>query len=84
MQRHPLRREILATHLTNMLVNRVGATFVHRQMEETDARPADIVRACLLARDVFGLTGLWERIDALDNRVDDAVQARMFGALAGC
>jgi glutamate dehydrogenase len=82
MQRHPLRREILATHLTNMLVNRVGATFVHHQMEETDARPADIVRACLLARDVFGLTGLWERIDALDNRVEDAVQARMFGDLA--
>jgi len=81
MQRHPLRREILATHLTNMLVNRIGATFVHHQMEETDARPADIVRACLLARDVFGLTGLWERIDALDNRVDDAVQARMFGDL---
>ncbi|WP_066738511.1 NAD-glutamate dehydrogenase [Cupriavidus sp. D384] len=81
MQRHPLRREILATHLTNMLVNRIGATFVHRLMEETDARPADIVRACLLARDVFGLTALWERIDALDNRVDDAIQARMFGAL---
>ncbi|WP_244787208.1 NAD-glutamate dehydrogenase [Cupriavidus pauculus] len=81
MQRHPLRREILATHLTNLLVNRVGATFVHHLMEETDARPADIVRACLLARDVFGLTTLWERIDALDNRVDDAVQARMFGAL---
>ena len=81
MQRHPLRREILATHLTNMLVNRIGATFVHHLMEETDARPADIVRACLLARDVFGLTELWERIDALDNRVDDAVQARMFGAL---
>ncbi|MGO4302514.1 NAD-glutamate dehydrogenase [Cupriavidus sp. RAF12] len=81
MQRHPLRREILATHLTNMLVNRIGATFVHHLMEETDGRPADIVRACLLARDVFGLTALWERIDALDNRVEDAVQARMFGAL---
>jgi len=79
MQRHPLRREILATHLTNMLVNRIGATFVHRMMEETDAVPADIVRACLIARDVFGLTTLWQEIDALDNRVDDAVQARMFG-----
>ncbi|WP_354684865.1 NAD-glutamate dehydrogenase [Cupriavidus necator] len=82
MQRHPLRREILATHLTNMLANRIGATFVHRIMEETDARPADIVRACLIARDVFGLTELWQQIDALDNRVPDAEQARMFGAVA--
>ncbi|NYH98678.1 NAD-glutamate dehydrogenase [Cupriavidus plantarum] len=81
MERHPLRREILATHLTNMLVNRIGATFVHRLMEETDARPAEILRACMLARDVFGLTALWRQIDALDNRVDDAVQARMFRAL---
>ncbi|MEC3765379.1 NAD-glutamate dehydrogenase [Cupriavidus sp. SS-3] len=82
MQRHPLRREILSTHLTNMLVNRIGATFVHRIMEETDARPADIVRACLIARDVFGLTALWQEIDALDNRVADAEQARMFGSVA--
>ena len=82
MTRHPLRREILATHLTNLLVNRIGATFVHRLMEETDARPADIVRACLHARDVFGLSDLWARIDKLDNHVDDAVQARMFGALS--
>lgn len=81
MQRHPLRREILATHLTNMLVNRIGATFVHRMMEETDASPADIVRACLIARDVFGLTALWESIDALDNRVADVEQARMFGSV---
>ncbi|CAG9172644.1 NAD-specific glutamate dehydrogenase [Cupriavidus laharis] len=81
MQRHPLRREILATHLTNLLVNRIGATFVHRMMEETDARPADIVRACLIARDVFGLTTLWQDIDALDNRVADAEQARMFSAV---
>jgi glutamate dehydrogenase len=82
MHRHPLRREILSTHLTNMLVNRIGATFVHRIMEETDARPADIVRACLIARDVFGLTALWQEIDALDNRVPDAEQARMFGEVA--
>jgi len=81
MQRHPLRREILSTHLTNMLVNRIGATFVHRLMEESDAKPADIVRACVIARDVFGLTALWEAVDALDNKVADAVQARMFGGL---
>jgi glutamate dehydrogenase len=82
MQRHPLRREILATHLTNALVNRVGCTFVHRLMEETDAYPSDIVRACIMARDVFDLNALWSSIDALDNRVADEVQARMFVSVA--
>ena len=78
MRRHPLRREILATHLTNALVNRVGCAFVHRLMEETDAKPGDIVRACIMARDVFDLDAVWRDIDALDNRVADDVQARMF------
>ncbi|MFX1766817.1 NAD-glutamate dehydrogenase [Paraburkholderia sp. A1RI-2L] len=78
MQRHPLRREILATHLTNALMNRVGCAFVHRLMEETDVQPGDIVRACIMARDVFDLNEVWRDIDALDNRVPDDVQARMF------
>ncbi|TKC92399.1 NAD-glutamate dehydrogenase [Trinickia terrae] len=82
MQRHPLKREILATHLTNALVNRVGSAFVHRLQEETDAKPSDIVRACIVARDVFDLDDVWRRIDALDNRVADDVQARMFVEVA--
>ncbi len=78
MRRHPLRREILATHLTNALVNRVGCAFVHRLMEETDAKAADIVRTSIMVRDVFDLDDTWRAIDALDNRVADDVQARMF------
>jgi glutamate dehydrogenase len=78
MKHHPLKREILATYLTNALVNRVGCAFVHRLMEETDAKPGDIVRACIMARDVFELDDVWRKIDALDNRVADDVQARMF------
>ncbi|SAL12943.1 NAD-glutamate dehydrogenase [Caballeronia terrestris] len=78
MQRHPLKREILATHLTNVFVNRVGCTFVNRLVEETDARPSEIVRAALMARDVFDLDDLWKHVDGLDNLVADEVQARMF------
>ncbi|WP_144159818.1 NAD-glutamate dehydrogenase [Paraburkholderia sp. BCC1885] len=82
MQRHPLRREILATYLTNALINRVGCEFIHRLMEETDAQPGQIVRACIMARDVFDLDDVWRSIDALDNRVADDVQARMFVEVA--
>jgi glutamate dehydrogenase len=81
-ERHPLRREILATHLVNALVNRLGCAFVHRLQEETDAKASEIVRACVMARDVFDVDELWCRIDALDNRVADDVQARMFVEVA--
>ncbi len=77
MQRHPLGREIIATHVCNSMVNRVGSSFVHRLMEETGARPSDVVRAYLLARETFRVVPLWLEIDALDNQIADAVQTTM-------
>lgn len=77
-EHHPLKREILATHLANALVNRVGCTFVHGLQEETDAKASEIVRAAIVARDVFHIDDIWTRIDALGNDVADDVQARMF------
>ncbi len=75
--RHPLRREIIATYVLNSMINRVGPTFVHRIAELTGARPAEVVRGYLLAREVFGSVELWHRIEALDNRVPDSVQSEL-------
>jgi glutamate dehydrogenase len=75
MGRHPLKREIIATHVTNSMINRVGSIFVHRLMETTGARPADIVRAYLLAREVFGYVPLWQAVEALDWRISEDVLA---------
>ena len=75
--RHPLRREIVATHLLNSTVNRVGATFVHRLMEMTGATSAQVVRAYLLTREVFGYITLWQQIEALDSKVADSIQGEM-------
>jgi glutamate dehydrogenase len=77
MGRHPLKREIISTHVINSMLNRVGSTFVHRLMETTGAKPHEIVRAYLLSREIFGLVPLWLGIEALDNKVGDAVQAAM-------
>ena len=75
--RHPLKREIIATHVLNSMVNRVGATFVHRLAEMTGATPPQIVRAYLATREIFGYVAVWQRIEALDNKVPDAVQSEM-------
>lgn len=80
---HPLRREIIATHVLNHMVNRVGATFVHRLGETSGATPVQVVRAYLAAREVFGLLPLWRQIEALDGQVDDALQAALFLRLKG-
>jgi len=77
MDRHPLKREIIATHVTNSMLNRVGSTFVHRLMESTGAASHEVVRAYLLSREVFGFVELWKAIEALDNKIDDALAAAM-------
>ena len=77
MPRHPLKREIIATHVTNSMINRVGSTFVHRLVETTGARTHEVVRAYLMSREIFGLVTLWQEIEALDNQVPDEVQSRM-------
>jgi glutamate dehydrogenase len=77
MPRHPLKREIIATHVINSMLNRVGSTFVHRLAETTGARPFEIVRAYLISREIFGIVSLWSAIEALDNVVADAVQSHM-------
>ncbi|MGW0174558.1 NAD-glutamate dehydrogenase [Rhodococcus sp. NPDC003322] len=62
--RHPLRREIVATALTNTVVDRGGLTHVFRLGEEVGAGPEDVVRAFTVVAEVFGLPELWARIAA--------------------
>ncbi|MEO1086912.1 MAG: NAD-glutamate dehydrogenase domain-containing protein, partial [Acidobacteriota bacterium] len=77
VESHRLRREIIATHVTNSMVNRMGTTFVNRLMDETGRRVADIARAYTAARDVFELRDLWDQIERLDNKVAADQQSRM-------
>ncbi|MGW1520035.1 NAD-glutamate dehydrogenase [Streptomyces sp. NPDC001272] len=74
---HALRREIITTLLVNDTVNTGGSTFLHRLREETGASTAEIVRAQLSAREIFGLAEVWDAVEALDNKVAADVQTRV-------
>ncbi len=79
--RHPLRREIIATHVVNSMINRVGASFVFRVREESGASATEVVRAYLATREAFGLVGFWKQVEALDNKVADETQTMMLVAV---
>ena len=64
---HALRREIVATHVVNTMINRVGASFVDRICDETGHAAHEVVRAWLIVREVFALVPYWRQIEALDN-----------------
>jgi glutamate dehydrogenase len=74
LKRHRLRREIIATAITNSLINRMGPVFPVRAQDDTGADPAAIARAYSIAREVFAARHIWTQIEALDNRIPAALQ----------
>jgi glutamate dehydrogenase len=77
LHRHPLRRDIIATYVTNSMVNRAGSTFAHQLHEETGASPPDIARAYTVAREVFDVRRLWKDLATLDAIVPAIVQIEL-------
>jgi len=80
---HPLHREIIATAVTNDLVNRAGIAFVNEMRSRTGRTPPEVARAYMIVRDVFALRPLWAEIEALDNEVPAAVQIDMLLQIIG-
>ncbi len=77
MDNHPLKREIIATYITNSVLNRMGSTFIFRLREETGEAAPEIARAYAAARDVCDARTLWADIERLDNRVPAKLQIEM-------
>ncbi|MDZ7791003.1 MAG: NAD-glutamate dehydrogenase [Xanthomonadales bacterium] len=74
MPEHRLWREIIATRVTNSIVNRMGAPFVMRVREDTGANSAMVAKAYTVAREIFAARELWQKIESLDNKVPAPVQ----------
>ena len=78
IETHKLRREIVATFVTNSIVNRAGATFFHNIIKDTGLAAADVARAYTAARDIFNLRKYWKDIENLDGKVPASTQYDMF------
>jgi glutamate dehydrogenase len=79
---HPLRREIIATAVTNDLINRARITFVHDMRARTGRSAPEIAQAYTIVREIFELRRLWTEIEALDNKVSARVQTDMLLEIA--
>ncbi|WP_426169766.1 NAD-glutamate dehydrogenase [Sandarakinorhabdus sp. DWP1-3-1] len=63
---HRLRRELIATKLTNELVNRGGLGLAFELAEELGVGLADVAAAFVAARELFDFRVLWAAIDTAD------------------
>ncbi|PIE46120.1 MAG: hypothetical protein CSA44_00975 [Gammaproteobacteria bacterium] len=74
MQTHRLRREIIATFVTNSVLNHMGSVFIHRTKEATGQSSEQVVLAYCAARNTFKAREYWNNVDALDNVVSASLQ----------
>jgi glutamate dehydrogenase len=77
INRHRLRREIVATVVTNSMINRVGPTFVSEMQNKTGMETPEIARAYTIVREAFSLRDIWHDIEALDNKAPASAQIAM-------
>ncbi len=75
---HRLRREIIATGLTNAVINRGGPATAVRLSDETGRDTSHVALAYLAAVAVFDLTTLWHEIDALDGKIKGENQLALY------
>jgi glutamate dehydrogenase len=76
-KRHRLRREIIATRLSNRIVNMAGPTFVAQERDAEGVDPGRLARAIEAAHAVFHFDELNARIDQLDGKAPAAAQTMM-------
>jgi glutamate dehydrogenase len=77
LQEHRLRREIIATQLSNAICNRMGPTFVKRIYDESGANPPQVAKSYLVASHIFDMDALWAQIQGLGTTVHATVQHDM-------
>ena len=63
LRSHRLQREIIATEVTNRLIDLMGSTFVPRVSRDTGATPAEIARGWHVAAEIAGAGELLQGIE---------------------
>ena len=79
--RHPLRKELVSTQLANFIVNLLGPSFIYRMVESTGATANDVVKAAVIAKDIFNIEKYWGQVEDLDYKVTSDAQAVMMTRL---
>jgi glutamate dehydrogenase len=74
LSQHRLKREIIATQLSNQMINTMGITFVYRVQSETGASIADIVRAQKICAEIYDVDFLVKYIESIDGKIPSKIQ----------
>lgn len=77
LKEHSLRREIISTQLGKSITDHMGINFVERLQRETGSSVAFIMRAYVIAEEIYNMKTLWQQIEELDYKVSPSIQKKM-------
>ena len=80
--KHRLHREIIATVLSNDIVNMTGPSFAARVTKAAGVDTTAFVLAFEATRQLFGIKALWAEINALDTVIPASAQTALYSDLA--
>lgn len=81
INRHRLRRELVASQIANSMINRMGMSYVYRMKNSTGVDEATVAKAYVIARDVFRMDELWSQIEGLDLKIEPQLQKELLAAV---
>ncbi len=82
MKSHRLRREIIATVLSNEVVNMCGPTFPDRLRHSVECDTTALIIAFEAARRAFRLDEAWAAVSALDLKIPSEAQIALYREIA--
>lgn len=78
---HILRREIIATQISNHMINNMGMTFPFRIMNETGASVSDIATAYTLSMKAFNAEDMFTKVQSLDKKISLELQYKLLHSI---
>ncbi len=78
IRNHKLKRGIIATQVVNVLVNRMGPTFVQSRILKVGASGEEVIRAFMIVMESFRVNELLKSVEALDGKAPYAAQMTAF------
>jgi glutamate dehydrogenase len=75
---HILKDEIIATVLVNEFVNYLGCTFFHQLIEEDNTKPENILKAFVIAMELYNVKELWQEVEKIPASVPLKLKLRLF------
>jgi len=82
MLRHRLRREIISTRMSNLIIDLAGPTFPKRLCAATGVSVSQLAKSFYATRSILRLDDAWREVDALDGQIPADAQTALYLEIA--